>query len=199
MLYVGIDPGLSGGIAAISERGSVLRVRRMPKTDGELLAIFKQLDDLASFDDGGVFAMLEHVHSTPQMGVASSFTFGVGFGKLLMCLEAVQMPYELVAPIRWQNVIQCRTPREVRAELGHKDKNINKRKAQELFPREEVTHAIADALLLAEYCRRVRGGKLFDTSAQEEERGKEKREARNTRQGTAPTPTAATRRRRRRT
>jgi hypothetical protein len=35
------------------------------------------------------------------------------------------------------------------------DKNITKRKAQELFPEIKITHAIADSLLIAEYGRRV--------------------------------------------
>jgi hypothetical protein len=35
------------------------------------------------------------------------------------------------------------------------DKNVTKRRAQQLFPQLKVTHAIADALLIAEYGRRV--------------------------------------------
>jgi hypothetical protein len=34
------------------------------------------------------------------------------------------------------------------------DKNVSKRRAQELFPQLKVTHATADALLIAEYGRR---------------------------------------------
>lgn len=33
--------------------------------------------------------------------------------------------------------------------------NVTKAKAQELFPKEKVTHATADALLLATYCKRT--------------------------------------------
>jgi len=35
------------------------------------------------------------------------------------------------------------------------DKNVSKRRAQELFPALKVTHAIADALLIAEFARRA--------------------------------------------
>jgi hypothetical protein len=35
------------------------------------------------------------------------------------------------------------------------DKNVSKRKAQELFPQLKITHATADALLLAEFGRRA--------------------------------------------
>jgi hypothetical protein len=38
------------------------------------------------------------------------------------------------------------------------DKNISKRRAQELFPSLKITHAVADALLIAEYGRRLERG-----------------------------------------
>jgi hypothetical protein len=38
--------------------------------------------------------------------------------------------------------------------LSKGDKNVTKRKAQELFPSLKITHATADALLIAEYLRR---------------------------------------------
>ena len=40
--------------------------------------------------------------------------------------------------------------------LSKGDKNVTKSRAQELFPELKITHAIADALLIAEYGRRVR-------------------------------------------
>jgi hypothetical protein len=33
------------------------------------------------------------------------------------------------------------------------DKNVSKRRAQEIFPMIKVTHSVADALLIAEYNR----------------------------------------------
>ena len=58
----------------------------------------------------------------------------------------LQDPFEEVAPQVWQKVLGC---------LSRGDKNVTKAKAQQLFPAIKVTHAIADALLLAEYARRV--------------------------------------------
>lgn len=56
------------------------------------------------------------------------------------------IPFDEVAPVKWQTAMQCRTGG---------DKNISKRRASELFPGVRLTHAIADALLLAEYARRL--------------------------------------------
>jgi crossover junction endodeoxyribonuclease RuvC len=87
-------------------------------------------------------AYLEQVHSSPQMGVVSSFTFGNGFGRLEMALTAAEIPFERVRPQVWQRAMGCMTKG---------DKNVSKRKAQELFPNIKVNHAIADALLIATY------------------------------------------------
>jgi hypothetical protein len=61
---------------------------------------------------------------------------------------AAGIPYDLVLPVKWQTAMSCRTKG---------DKNVSKARAQQLFPDVKVTHAIADALLIAEFCRRVRG------------------------------------------
>ena len=63
-----------------------------------------------------------------------------------MALTAAGIPFERVRPQQWQKSLGC---------LTKGDKNVTKRKAQELFPMMKVTHATADALLIAEYGRRV--------------------------------------------
>lgn len=157
MRYIGIDPGLSGGIAAVHPlpHGKTLAwACPMPKTDEGILRALEKITESGTVE---CFAMIENVWSSPQMGVASAFTFGSSDGRLRMALVACGIPFNEVAPIKWQNVMQVRTPKDVRAELGHKDKNINKARAAELFPKLKVTHAIADALLLAEYAWRCAG------------------------------------------
>jgi hypothetical protein len=57
-----------------------------------------------------------------------------------MALVASGIPFERVTPAKWQRELGC---------LTKGDKNVTKRKAQELFPDVKVTHANADALLLA--------------------------------------------------
>jgi hypothetical protein len=66
-------------------------------------------------------------------------------------LVAAGLPFELVSPAMWQRAMGC---------LSGGDKNVTKRKAQELFPDLYITHATADALLIAEYGRRLRTGTL---------------------------------------
>ena len=139
-LYIGIDPGLSGGIAFIPTTGQAW-AHKMPETDRDLIDLLR--DSINMFD---ARATLEFVSSSPQMGVKSAFTFGEGYGRLQMALTALGVPYERVRPQAWQKAMGC---------LTRGDKNVSKRRAQELFPALKVTHAIADALLIAEFARRA--------------------------------------------
>ncbi len=139
-LYIGIDPGLSGGVAFVPESGTPW-AHKMPETDRDLIDLLRD-----SIRDMEARATLEFVSSSPQMGVKSAFTFGEGYGRLQMALTALGVPYERVRPAMWQKSMGC---------LTRGDKNVSKRRAQELFPALKVTHAIADALLIGEYARRA--------------------------------------------
>jgi crossover junction endodeoxyribonuclease RuvC len=135
MTTIGIDAGKSGGIAWIQDGKAC--VEKMPDT---LQDLWELLRDIAA--EGRCKAYLEQIHSSPQMGVVSSFTFGNGFGHLEMALTAAGIPFERVRPQVWQKAMGCMTKG---------DKNVSKRRSQELFPQIKVTHAIADALLIATY------------------------------------------------
>lgn len=137
MTIIGIDPGTNGGIAWITDGKPC--VEKMPDTLKDLWELLRDID-IAS--EEYCHAYIEQVHSSPQMGVKSAFTFGNGFGHLEMALTAAGIPFTRIRPQVWQKELGCMTKG---------DKNITKRKAQELFPSLKVTHATADALLIATY------------------------------------------------
>ena len=89
----------------------------------------------------------------PKQGVSSSFCFGEGKGMWEGILAALNIPVELVSPQRWK--------KEIMADQG-KDKSAARFKAMALFPSladqlKLVKHdGRAEALLLAEYGRRLR-------------------------------------------
>lgn len=143
-LFVGLDPGVTGGLACLEGDGSILAAYPMPPTEAEILGVLGAWAHTAKSRQVPISAVLEGVSASPQMGVVSAFTFGQGYGGLLMALTAAGIPFEKVYPIRWQNILGCRSGG---------NKSITKSKAQSLFPQYRVTHAIADALLLAEYGR----------------------------------------------
>lgn len=138
MTFIGIDPGKIGGIAWIIDGKAC--VEKMPETLRDLW----ELIDSIKLSSGAAqpVAYIEAVASSPQMGVKSAFTFGNGYGHLEMALIAAGIPFERVRPQKWQKALGC---------LSGGDKNVTKRKAQELFPELKITHATADALLIARY------------------------------------------------
>lgn len=141
MRYIGLDPGVGGGIAVLNSFGGLLKAVRMPQTDQDILACLSDGEGASE----PARAALEFVRSSPQMGVVSAFTFGRGYGGLRMALVAQYIQFDEVRPQVWQKALGC---------LTKGDKHVTKARAQELFPHVKVTNYIADALLLAEYCRR---------------------------------------------
>jgi Holliday junction resolvasome RuvABC endonuclease subunit len=140
MTVIGIDPGANGGIAWITDGKPC--VEKMPDTLQDLWELLVSISMNAEVGGTRIHAYIEQVSSSPQMGVKSAFTFGNGFGHLEMALTAAGIPFERVRPQVWQKAMGCMT---------RGDKNVSKRKAQELFPSIKVTHATADALLIASY------------------------------------------------
>lgn len=135
---MGIDPGQSGGIAVIN--GDIARAHNMPETERDVW------DLLTSYTGSGIVcAVIEKVHAMPKQGVSSTFKFGKGYGALRMALIASGVPFREVAPQTWQKALGC---------LTGGDKNVSKAMAQQLYPHLKITHATADALLLATWLSR---------------------------------------------
>ena len=148
MTIIGIDPGKNGSIAWISDNCHPC-VEKMPDTLSDLWALICDITNhpRSTVDRREFRAYIEQVHSSPQMGVTSAFTFGNGFGHLEMALTAAGIPFERKRPQEWQKHLGC---------LTKGDKNVSKRRAQELFPELKLTHATADACLIAQWSRLYR-------------------------------------------
>lgn len=141
MIYIGIDPGKSGSISAMWDDGKPFpQHQSLDSTEADIA------DYLLQFDMTKMKCVIEKVSSSPQMGVVSAFTFGKGYGVLLGILTCQKIPFREVTPQKWQKEMGCMTKG---------DKNVSKRKAQQLWPEMKITHKTADSLLIAEYCRRV--------------------------------------------
>lgn len=144
---LGIDPGKSGGIAWLDG------AQKMPATERDLWNLFHY----GGF--GQHFAYIEKVHAMPgdgerHTGGSRAFNFGMNYGMLRMALIAASIPFETVTPAKWQREFKLPTLKQAGTPV--KKKNAHKARAQELFPSLTITHAVADALLIAEFGRRRR-------------------------------------------
>ncbi len=166
MVLLGLDPGLSGGIAFINDGEQLLHYQRMPvkpvllpngSKDGSkrIIDIAQVAALVARWEPEHAF--VEKVHAMPKQGVVSTFTFGMGYGMILglfLSLEAV-FKTELVPPRAWQKLLYANLVGV--DELEPKARAMAK--AYELWPVlqvQGVTHdGILDAILIAEAGRRM--------------------------------------------
>lgn len=154
MIYIGIDPGKSGGIAILDEASGIECIP-MPEFDFDLYDVLEALPALPR-----VHAVLEKVHAMPKQGVTSSFNFGVEYGRVRMALCAAGIGFEEVTPQKWMKELGI--PPKKKQETKGQYKNRLRDTAQKMFPKLEVWKgpkglqmAICDALLIMEYCRRT--------------------------------------------
>ena len=156
MRFDGIDPGKGGGVAVLDTRGFAVlsdvsaTAKKMPATERDLFDLLRDIAH-ANSDADSTVAVVEKVHAMPKNGSVSCFKLGRSFGSILMALTAAQIPFREVPPGTWKRAIGVIAPK---GSSDTEKKNIAKRKAQQLFPAVKVTHAVADALLIAEYARR---------------------------------------------
>lgn len=154
--FIGIDPGLSGALAVLGDSGAIY----LHKCPTARLGRKRVMDHRAAFDlladaPGDAFACIEKVGARPGQGVVSMFSFGQNLGAWEMALAAAGVAFERVTPQSWK------------AKMGipkGSDKAASIRRAEELFPAIDLvpaggrvkSDALAEALLLAEYARRLR-------------------------------------------
>lgn len=148
MAVIGIDPGGSGGIAVIYP--DRVEAFKMPATERDIFDLLKVVPTRSP--DNRRDAYIEKVNAMPGQGVTSMFRFGMSYGGLRMAVIAAGLRLVEVPPGVWQKPF--RLPTQKKAGNTAK-KNAHKARAQELFPGLKITHATADALLIAEFGRRL--------------------------------------------
>lgn len=152
-VFCGIDPGKDGSLAILGYRETPIIV---PFSETEYANQLRRLSLVTCNGiDGSVFCVVEHVNAMPGQGVTSCFSFGQNFGVILGLLTAFRIPYELVRPQKWKKVFSCTS-----------DKNTSIEVAKRMFPGVDLRRTprcakphdgICEALLMAEYARRLHG------------------------------------------
>ena len=151
MIYVGIDPGLDGALAAITPTG--LAVYDAPTYRDAKGRRRYQIGMMANTlyqltFRGPVAAVIEAVHAMPGQGVTSMFSMGYGLGLWHALLAAYAIPYIEVSPRRWKGFFVLDS---------YKDRS--RECADGYFPgtdffKRKKDHGRAEAALMAEYGRR---------------------------------------------
>ena len=165
MTICGIDPGLTGALAFVSDRGKVQAIVPMPLHDPEpfkrrktkrrvnwwavVAAIKAEAPDLV---------VLERQGPMPRQGVSSTFAIGYQYGALTGILAALGIPFELVEPVVWKRDLEL---------LGH-DKAHSLELARSLMPEaaplmtRQKDHGLAEAALIALWKVRQHGTRRLE-------------------------------------
>ena len=158
MRIIGIDPGLSGGIA-ILENNKIKEIFDMPvMSDGKKnkrqlnSALLVQLvkDNIDDIED--VVVVVEQVNAMPGQGVTSMFNFGQTFGAIKGICAALGLPVFFVRPAKWKKHF----------ELINSSKDASRTKVIEMYPhvseklskKKDVNKS--DAILIARYYSETR-------------------------------------------
>lgn len=159
--YLAIDPGYTGAVARLRDDGKlvildlpVIQVMRGGKKRNEydVPAYLEMIEKLSRGKE--IYGVVEDVGPQPVFGAQGNFHLGEG--KMLAMVGVGGMPYELVLPTRWKRAVGI-PPKS--------NKSYSLVVAKRLFPKyassfTRVTkdHGRADAVLMAEWLRRERGG-----------------------------------------
>lgn len=172
MIYIGIDPGLTGALAVIYGEDGPVRVYDAPvfkttkrvkvtkttekvrkKSELSEQAMAQLIREIV-FDGPtklAACAAIERVHAMPKAGASGMFSFGTGYGLWRGVLAGLGVPFDIVEPSRWK--------KEMMNGMG-KQKQAAMFRALQLFPalapdiRLKKHDGRAEALLIAEYRRR---------------------------------------------
>jgi len=155
MIIIGIDPGLSGGIAVL-DNNKVLDLFDMPvMADGKKnkkqlnSALLAKLikESISNTSESAV--IVEQVNAMPGQGVTSMFNFGQTFGAIKGICATLELPIFFVRPSKWKKHF----------ELINSSKDASRTKAIEMYPhlaeklskKKDVNKS--DAILIARfYC-----------------------------------------------
>jgi crossover junction endodeoxyribonuclease RuvC len=106
----GIDPGVTGGIAFLSD--NTLAAFDIPNVAGEVdIDAIVRLVHAYKPD----MAVVERASSMPKQGVASTFKYGVAYGALRTVVAVLAIPYHLVTPQKWKKFSGSTATRRSRA------------------------------------------------------------------------------------
>lgn len=152
-IICGCDPGNSGAFAFLNTEENTMRLFDMPIFEWETTRARKKIDEhtVARYMRGlePNHIVLEEVWSSPQMGVVSAFSFGLGRGIIEGVAGALEIPMTQVKPSVWKK--ELKVPADKRAAVQRASQLFPALSDAFVGPRGGVIDGRAEAALLAFY------------------------------------------------
>jgi len=150
--YIGIDPGINGGVAVLDTYGKLLMLEEYSQC--KTLTLFWSIDQTINLD-----IYVEKVGSRPKDSAKSAFTFGENYGYYKGIINSLILKSIAGRNINlidtnsqtWERAMKCERA------ASYKQRKINcLERAKEIFPDfKTVNLNTCDALLIAEYGRQI--------------------------------------------
>jgi hypothetical protein len=151
--FIGIDPGKTGGIAAINKETGQLILHEIPLI-GKELDVVGLVEIINGYTSEPHFFCLENVHALPGASAGSSFSFGRTLGAKEAILVALKATFQKIAPKKWQSVVWEGIPNMKKPNGKNDTKAMSLLAAQRLFPNQKFLKSkdgLIDAALMAKY------------------------------------------------
>lgn len=153
MKACGIDPGNEGAIAFLDTEACTLDVYDMPLFEWETTRRRKKVDQYALAEmfatHDPIHAYVEEVWSSPQQGVVSAFSFGLGRGIIEGVLAAQGIAMTQPKPAKWKK--EMRAPADKKASVQRASQLLPGASGAFRGPRGGTLDGRAEAALLALY------------------------------------------------
>lgn len=180
-LYIGIDPGLSGAIACLDANQTVVCLNDMIVTDNNknvgvyrtllstgIRSYVKSLTDAFPGSTVVVHSVIEKLGPQPLFGGSGNFRMGSAYGAALCFPDMLDMMLScnciaegIPASVNTSTELVHATKWKAQFFLSKASKQDSLDYARRMFPTEseklsyKKDHNRAEALLIAEYCRRM--------------------------------------------
>lgn len=160
MIVIGIDPGLSGALAAVKSgnRPELLGVTDIPTTGADAkrrVDVASILEWVREFEPHHAF--IERAQAMPDQGASSGFHYGRAVGALEACIEGLMIPLTVIESTAWKKLHGLIKPSDVdKATWSKNVKENSRQRALRLFPGTEAfsrkkDHNRAESALIAYY------------------------------------------------
>ena len=152
-IWIGVDPGSKGAVAAIYDDNGVQRVAVAGWDNMLFVSFCKAFKDRADENGEQIVAAVEKVGAVHGNGLVSTFSFGKNAGFIEGVLSTLNIGYQLVPPKKWKDAFSLNSDKAKSIEV-----------CKRLFPDVSLkrtercktdSDGLAESILISEWCRRT--------------------------------------------
>jgi hypothetical protein len=106
-IFIGVDHGASGALAALTEDGKIHNILKMPYRDGKIdcFQVYSWLYENYGDYEHEVTSCGEKLNAIFRAAASTTFSFGKNVGKIVGIIECLEMNYLEVRAVDWQKYI----------------------------------------------------------------------------------------------